>query len=386
MEIPRKHVLFVIAGYSPSTMEGFFNYGICQLNQAGALASIGYQVSVVARFGEDAELNRNGVRYVFINDGKRPVLKRWEYSKKLLNKIEQMQADVVHFHGFIFPVLLSKLLSRLGNDIKLVAEYHSDPIFKFMKSNQKKSLQQVDRLIFANEQASAMWTNEFGFPADHSRICIECAPSLKFMPRSEARSISGFKGGPVFLWNSRLIKRRDPMTVIEGYEQFLSKTEFSQSHFYWMVPDSEAELLKQLKEKVSASPVLKSAVTIIKERKPHNELAPYFSSADYILTGTMEDGYGYGVADAMSCGVVPIVSNISTFKQITDNGKYGTLWEPGNPNSLAEKMTELVEDTYQNIDVVSNEIVTHFRNKLSQEHQARQLEKIYEELTERKIG
>ncbi len=377
----QKHILFVTAGYQDTSLDDFFNYAICQVNQAEALSSMGYRVTVLSRFNTNKVVSKEGVEYIFVRDNKPRILKRWQRSKALLQEAIRINADIVHCHGFIFPVFLLSLRRKLAAEIKVVVEYHSDPFFKIMRSLQKRALSNVDRLIFANEGARRLWTEQFNFSENHSRLSVECAPSSKYMPRDKARAISGFKGGPVFLWNSRLIQRRDPITVIKAYDQFLKDGEFSNSHFYWMIPDYDQALLKEMKDYISGNKLLQDSITIIEGRKKHNELAPYFNSADYIITGSLDDGYGYGIADAMSCGVVPICTDIPTFRQITNDGKVGVLWEPGNKHSLVENMSTLIRETYHEIDAVSNAVVEYFDFNLSKENQARQMDTIYKELT-----
>jgi glycosyltransferase involved in cell wall biosynthesis len=44
------------------------------------------------------------------------------------------------------------------------------------------------------------------------------------------------------------------------------------------------------------------------------------------------------VAEAMSCGCYPVVSNIPAFKKLTGNGNCGILFEPGNVEQLAASL------------------------------------------------
>ncbi len=380
MRISRKHIVFALPGYKKCAVEEFFNYGICQVNQAEAIAALGYQVTVVSRFALNDNKERNGVNYLFLNDGKRPVLKRWEKSSQYIQEIIELDADIIHFHGFIFPLLLLELCKLKSAKTKVVAEYHSDPIFSTLNKKQGQALRSVQRLLFANGNAAKLWQNTFNLSSDKIRQSIECSPTSKFMDRTTARGISGFQGSPILLWNSRVISRRNPMIVIMAFERFMEHGGFPNSHFYWMIPDGEEKLIKELKKYVRQSNLLSKSVTLIEERKPHHQLAPYFNSADYIISSSTDDGYGYGIADAMSCGVFPIVTNISTFKQITNNGQYGALWEVNNVDSVFEALMNTVDKTFGDIANKSAEIAAYFDQSLSAQAQANQLVKIYQEL------
>ncbi len=53
----------------------------------------------------------------------------------------------------------------------------------------------------------------------------------------------------------------------------------------------------------------------------------YYNSADYFVLGSHYEGSGFSLVEAMSCGVIPIVTDIPSFRMMTNNGKIGTLME-----------------------------------------------------------
>ena len=70
-------------------------------------------------------------------------------------------------------------------------------------------------------------------------------------------------------------------------------------------------------------------------RVPHLDLEAIFNGADYFVLGSHSEGSGYTLAEALACGVVPIVTDIPSFRRMTYNGQIGALWQPGNPASFA---------------------------------------------------
>ncbi|WP_341225346.1 glycosyltransferase family 4 protein [uncultured Arcticibacterium sp.] len=362
----RFHVVFITLAYKDVSVSDFFNYAVCQVNQAMGLAEQNVRVTVISRFSTDKKISRNGVEYYFVNDGKSSCLKKWQLSKKTTNLVFSMNPDIIHLHGFFFPRFFNYLLRKNKGKSKVVLEYHSDSIPRKLKWIAARNFRKVDKIIFANYQAARLWAKSFSLSENKWAFSIECAPDSKFMKRESARQISGFSGFPIFLWNSRLITRRDPLTVISGFEAFLKLGTYPYSHFYMMIPDCDEALFMELTQKIAASELLKNAVSIIKERKPLNKIAAYFNSADYVISGSLEDGYGYGVADAMSCGVIPIVTDISTFKQITGNGLVGGLWEAGNAKLLAESITLTVSRTFPTIKDEALRVSNYFDKHLSQ--------------------
>jgi glycosyltransferase involved in cell wall biosynthesis len=60
----------------------------------------------------------------------------------------------------------------------------------------------------------------------------------------------------------------------------------------------------------------------------------WYNSADYIISGSHYEGSGYAVCEAMSCGCIPILTDILSFRRMTGNGSCGTLYAPGDVESL----------------------------------------------------
>jgi glycosyltransferase involved in cell wall biosynthesis len=80
---------------------------------------------------------------------------------------------------------------------------------------------------------------------------------------------------------------------------------------------------------------LNNHVQLLGEIK-HEEIKMKYESADYFVLGSHYEGSGYALSEALRCGCVPIVTNIPSFRMMTDNGRLGSLWQPGNKESFIE--------------------------------------------------
>ena len=105
-------------------------------------------------------------------------------------------------------------------------------------------------------------------------------------------------------------------------------------------------------------------------------MSDYYNSADFILSGSEDDPFGYGVVDAMSCGVIPIVPGSPTFLDITDNGHVGLIWDVSRPSTLVEALNAMPDDRSL-IQNMSREVLTLFSRRLSMSAQAIGLENAY---------
>jgi len=90
----------------------------------------------------------------------------------------------------------------------------------------------------------------------------------------------------------------------------------------------------EVRNKVGKSDVLKLKVKLLGEIA-HHEIRNYYNSADYFVSGSHYEGSGYALSEALRCGCIPIVTDIPSFRMMTQNGKLGALWEPGNKHSFS---------------------------------------------------
>src|SRR5215470_133809 len=67
------------------------------------LAAGASRATIVQRFGHDADLERNGVRYRLTRDGARPFPRPWAALRRLARAVADSGPDVVHVNSLLFP-------------------------------------------------------------------------------------------------------------------------------------------------------------------------------------------------------------------------------------------------------------------------------------------
>jgi glycosyltransferase involved in cell wall biosynthesis len=159
------------------------------------------------------------------------------------------------------------------------------------------------------------------------------------------------------LWVGRLNVGKDPMTVINAFEKYIIAC--PQARLF-MIYQTE-ELLPVIKRKLAENMQLQKAV-ILKGKVDHAEIEIWYNAADYFISGSHKEGSGYALIEAMSCGCIPVVTNIPSFKKITLNGTFGFLFECENSQNLLTLLFNL-----KNIEKekLSKSLITHFNNSLS---------------------
>ncbi len=76
--------------------------------------------------------------------------------------------------------------------------------------------------------------------------------------------------------------------------------------------------------------------------RPNSEMPGYMSSADVAVFPSLMEATSVAALEAMSCGLPVAASNVGGLPEIVDE-TVGTLFEPANPQSLADKLVALFE-------------------------------------------
>jgi glycosyltransferase involved in cell wall biosynthesis len=167
---------------------------------------------------------------------------------------------------------------------------------------------------------------------------MEGSTTFTVADRTAARRHTGMDGSPVFLWVGRLDANKDPLTVLAGLEPVLRELPGARLH---MAHGPDSPLLEAVRARIAESEVLCRAVHLL-GTVPHSEMEAVFNSADYFVLGSRFEGSGFALAEALACGVVPIVTDIPSFHRMTDGGAVGALWSSGRPEAMTAAVREAV--------------------------------------------
>ncbi|HEX2282106.1 MAG TPA: glycosyltransferase, partial [Thermomicrobiales bacterium] len=118
----------------------------------------------------------------------------------------------------------------------------------------------------------------------------------------------------------------------------------------------------------------------LRGRARHDEMEAIYSSADFLLQASLREWSGLAVLEAMSCGCIPIVTNIPSFSAMTSDGTYGRLFQPGDAEGLASAALEIDAAERERL---SEDVRNRFRESLSFEALARDVERVYLEVCRR---
>ena len=300
-----------------------------------AVAKAGARVSVVQRFHSDAAIERDGISYQFVTDKLTPWLSTSDAPASFIDAIKTQSPDVVHLNGLIFPALVTGIRAALGDRVTIVVQHHggefpirgSGVIGWWQQRRWKRGLASADALSFTAREQVEPW-RAAGVISDQRIIeIVEASTTLRTVERDRARISDDL----VILWVGRLTTNKDPLTVLDGLERALPKLPGAQV----LMVFGDNTLLPAVDERVRASNVLRDRVTL-NGHVAHDEMPSFYGAADVFVSGSHSEGSGYALIEAMSAGVIPVVTDIPSFRAIA--GDCGARWQPGDAQQLADAL------------------------------------------------
>lgn len=297
--------------------------------------------------------------------------KALRYFPLRLNRyIKSLKPDVVVIQSLNFPLQVILLRLLLGRHIKIIIQNHAErPATGIRKQLQKIADKGVDAYVFASYAMGIEWVAA-GNLGSALKIHEAMEVSSVFYPmHSEvARKKTKVSGNPVFLWVGRLNYNKDPLNVVRAFLKFAKEEPNARLYMIYHTD----ELLADIKALLAANPEQAPAVVLL-GLIPHEDLLYWLNSADFIISGSHYEGSGAAICEAMSCGCVPIVTDILSFRMITNNGDCGILYPPGNERALLEALNKTRQ---MDIRDKRNRSLAYFKANLSFEAIAKQIERI----------
>ncbi|HEX8031859.1 MAG TPA: glycosyltransferase family 4 protein [Vicinamibacterales bacterium] len=301
-----------------------------------AVAGSGAAVSVVQRFHSPAQIERDGIHYEFVADAERPWLSTKAAPEAFIKAIARQTPDVVHVNGLIFPKLVAGIRAALGSRTAIVVQHHggefpirgSGLVGMFQRRDWLRGLAAANAISFTARDQVEPWISAGVIGKQRILEIIEASTTMRVVSRERARPAVGVTGGPVILWVGRLTTNKDPLAVLDGLEMALPQLPGAQV----LMVFGDDTLLESVEQRVRQSEVLRTAVAF-HSRVAHEEMPNFYGAADVFVSGSHSEGSGYALIEAMAVGVVPVVTDIPSFRAIA--GNCGRRWTPGDSAGLA---------------------------------------------------
>jgi glycosyltransferase involved in cell wall biosynthesis len=311
-------------------------------------------IALVKHLDYRGEFQKKSIKYYFLKRGNN----FWQLPFTTHGTVKKNNPDVVVVQGLIFPLQVIFLRIKLGRKPIILLQHHSEVPYKKKRIFQKLADRCVNGYLFTSLANVDEWCKA-GIIKNINR-CFEMPPATTLFSRkdkTESTRQTKMRGSMNFLWVGRFNENKDPLTVLAAFEKFFSINPDAALYMIYQ----ENDLLSAVQQKISDTVLLKEKVVLL-GKLPHNELETWYSAADYFISASYREGGSYVLMEAMSCGCVPIVSNIPASMKMIDNGKVGFYFEAGDPESLYQLLLSLNNEDYKKRSIAAE---NHFKKEMS---------------------
>lgn len=311
-----------------------------------------HTVESIERINYEGLHHQNGVVYHFVQ-----LTKEVErFPLQLHRVLKQLQPDVVLVNGFSFPLQILQLRMAVGTSVKILVLHRAEkPVTGIRKWVQFAAGTCVDAYLFASGDMGRQWTKSGQLRNGHKvQEVLPASSSFSVKEKQSTRKKLGIAGDPVYLWVGRLEQNKDPLTVVKAFVRFWQR--YPSARLFLLFQTEE--LLPNIKACIQSAGAEKAIELVGKQSRHH--LEDWYNSADFFLSGSHKESCGIALLEAMSCGCIPVVTDIASFRKITAG--CGMLYPAGDADALFFKLQESLQ---LDLEEQRKKVLQHFQSELS---------------------
>jgi len=371
MENPQKLVVHVFRRYPKTVPEDIIKYIDREFTWFKHLRSNGYDPFVIHGAEKDKIFSSENFEGIFIKDVNRisPLSHSSRFYQEAAKEILHRQTKIVHLHNILDVLSAIRLKKRLGTNIAILLQDHGS-VPRKKHFFYRPFFRRVDAFLFNSPGQELAWTKAGLIQPSQCYFAPEGTSNFEIQAGTKER---GEKINLISIGN--LDHNKDPLTILRGLK-LIRQTE---SRVYLKMIFKKAPLLAEVKRFIEDAG-LQNHVDLVGSLT-HAQIGASLEDSHFIISASHKEGSGYSVIEAMSFGVIPILSDIPSFRDFTDTGTIGAIFQLKNPSDLAAKTLTIIDGDWS---VQSRRVKERFQNTLSQEAIGRRLAAIYEEVLRKK--
>jgi phosphatidylinositol alpha-mannosyltransferase len=254
---------------------------------------------------------------------------------KMRRFLDEESFDVVHIHGPVAPVLpyMALKYSKAKNFITFHSAAESSYGYVLWEPILEQYFRKIDGLIAVSEVARE--TVSKYFPGNY-RIIPNGIDANRFRP--DVEPIEELKQySPKILFVGRFEPRKGLRYLLQAFPMIIN--EFPRAK---LIVVGRGFLERYYRQYIEEH--IKENVIFVGHVSPEN-LPRYYASCDiYCSPATGAESFGIVLLEAMATAKPIVASDIPGYKTVLEDGKEGLFFNARNPESLAEKISQLLKD------------------------------------------
>jgi glycosyltransferase involved in cell wall biosynthesis len=304
---------------------------------AESIVKNGFNVSIIGPLGEsDEPVEHTDFLSIYRVNSKLPIF-------SMITLVNKIKPDVIHVHA---PNIFSCNVIPIAKlkHIPIVATVHLGevaPIGNILSFFRRHALARFKRIIAVSNYTKSLAINA---GAENSKISViynSCDEKYfrygknKVTARKKLNLPADTK---IILFVGDLIKRKGVSCLIESLQMLKS----SQQNFLAIILGKGKEL--QNLEAMVMEYNMRNFVRF-NGNVTRAVLADFYTAADVFVLPSFSEGHSVALLEAMASGLPLVASDIEGNKVTIEEGVNGFLFEKGNPEKLAEKLTIILTDS-----------------------------------------
>ncbi len=259
--------------------------------------------------------------------------------------------DLYHSHYW----LSGEVVSRLNQHVRLphVASFHTLGEAKIRARSEENesivrirserdTLHRADRIVAVSEHERGNMIDFYEAPGDRIQV-IPCGVDMdvfKPMPKDEARRELGLGDENVLLYVGRVQPLKGPELLLES----VARMDLNERLKVLIVGgdvtgDEEVTKVRRLAGELGIDHLVSFEGTV-----PHKRLVHYYNAADLCVVPSFYESFGLVAAEAIACGTPVVATAVGGLPETVKDGLNGSLIRDRNPETLAEKISLLLND------------------------------------------
>lgn len=288
---------------------------------------------------QQTTITENGVRHCFIKASDKAL----KLPFSLHQRIRTAGPDVVIVHGMMYPWQIL-LLSLQVHDARIWVQHHAElpvrhPIKKWL---QKRADRKIQGYFFTGKDLAQPWLAA-GLIKKPEKIfeLMEVSSVFEKQKKSECREKLNIQSNQSILWVGHLNENKNPLLAASAFLKLQERQSFDADLYFIFQTD---QLLDELKQLLQKSPLASKRIHLI-GKVAHEAMQDWYSAVDFIFSTSNYEGSGTAVCEAMSCGCVPVLSDIPSFRFMA--GGSGFLAKKGDEQSFTEALKTALAADYE---------------------------------------
>jgi glycosyltransferase involved in cell wall biosynthesis len=343
--------------------------------EAAAAVDGSIRVSIVQASWYEEERRVEGVPCHFVREPKPTVRLPGGRAVRMLPlrlcaRVRELAPDIIHFSGLGFSREVWALRAAIPG-VPIIAQAHSDAMPDgWRRWYFRWGVEGLDAAIFCAREQGELFKRRGLVPRGLPLFeVIEVSTLFRPGDQRAARTQTGLDGDPCLFWLGNLDGNKDPLMVLDAVAFSAASLPDLRLHMAFR----HAALLDAVRQRVSSDPTLSGRVALIGEL-PHSAVEKHLQAADFLVQGSHREGSGFGIIEALACGTTPLVTDIPSFRRITEQGRHGALIPAGDSRAMAR---EIVSWSGRDRAALRRSAREQFERELSYGAVGRQLRETY---------